>query len=215
MLQEWKIRKWVAGFVLLSITYGGIVLVKNAIAPSRNSAVIDHQLHKNRGTFPKYRLKDIKSVLHASNDVENQVRLYIFLSPRDCPNCLRESMYWQLLAKKYRAVKVFAVSKGTYQKQLGTLIDTYHLTFPFLIDHENQLFDSLGIEYTPLKILVDKQGIIIKIDNNFYESENDFLASIGIHNEHSAISSQKSQQLYGRSLRLFYQFSFGSDGYRE
>lgn len=190
MLQKWKIHKWVAGFVLLSITCGGIVLVKNAIAPSQDSVIIDHQLHKNRGAFPKYRLKDTKGVLHASNDVENQVRLYIFLSPRDCPNCLREAMYWQLLAKKHKTVKVFAVSKGVYRKQLGTVIDTYHLTFPILIDYENQLFDSLGIKYTPLKILVDKQGIIRKIDNKFYESESGFLASIGIHNEHSAYEQE-------------------------
>jgi peroxiredoxin len=190
MLQKRNIRKWVAGFVLLSITCGGIVLVKNIIAPSRNSAVIDHQLRKNRRTFPQYRLQDTKEVLHASNDVENRVRLYVFLSPWDCPNCLRESMYWQLLAKKHGAVKVFAVSKGIHRKQLGTLIDTYHLTFPILLDHENQLFDSLGIEYTPLKILVDQQGIIRKIDNNFYESESDFLASIGIHNEHSAYDQE-------------------------
>ncbi len=124
MLQKWNIRKWVAGFVLVSITCGGIVLVKNAVAPSRNSAASDHQLLKNRRTFPKYRLKDTESVLHASTDVEDRGRLYIFLSPWDCSNCLRESMYWQLLAKKHRAIKVFAVSKGIHRKQLGTLIDT-------------------------------------------------------------------------------------------
>jgi len=191
MLQKWNIRKAaVAGFVLLSIICGCIVLVKNAIVPSQNSAVIDYQLRKNRRIFPQYRLKDTKSILHASNEVENRARLYIFLSPWDCPNCLRESIYWQLLAEKDKAVKVFAVSKGTHQKQLGTLIDTYHLKFPILIDHENQLFDSLGIERTPLKILVDKQGVIKKIDKKFYESESDFLASIVSHNENSAYDQE-------------------------
>jgi peroxiredoxin len=186
MLQKWNIRKWVGGFVLLSITCGGIALVKNTIAPSRNSAAIGHPLRKNLRIFPTYRLKDTKEVLHTSNDVENRVRLYIFLSPSDCPNCLRESMYWQLLSKKQGTVKVFAISKGIHRKQLGTLIDTYHLTFPILIDYENQLFNSLEVEYTPLKVLVDKQGIIRKIDSKFYESESGFLASIGIQNEHSA-----------------------------
>ena len=80
-------------------------------------------------------------------------------------------MFYEQNIPNVRVLGVVQTKNINYLHKFRTL---YYLTFPIFIDKNGGLFTKLAISRTPLKILADKNGKILKIDQTVFENYNEF-----------------------------------------
>ena len=88
-----------------------------------------------------------------------------------CVTCRRVSPIMEALHKKYGAKGFVAIGTDVAEKKSGTAIkykNQHHYTYRFS-ENNDQLAASLGIQPLPTVIVVDRKGIIRKVEGGYYQ----------------------------------------------
>ncbi len=93
--------------------------------------------------------------------------LVIFLSPGDCPNCLRERSVWEELNNAHDAAKlrVVGVLVRSSIAEARTFAKAYQFPFPLYFADKNRVGQATPLpQLTPFKVLVNAQGDVLLAD---------------------------------------------------
>lgn len=164
-----------ASVVILGVVYYlSAVLRKGHSFGLQNTSVVT-EVFISRKEIPACRLIDLDGNEVTINDQYLTGRnLFIFFSPRDCSTCLREAKYWQMFYEKnIPNVRILGVVQSTHLNYLQRFRTSYYLAFPIFIDKNATLFNELAISRTPLKILTDKNGKILKVNQTVFKNYNE------------------------------------------
>ncbi len=90
--------------------------------------------------------------------------LIIFLSPGDCPNCLKERSVWENLAKSYEPsqLRVISILVNTSAQESKTFLEFLNMPLPIYYDVTDYLRQQALIpKETPFKTLLDRNGVLL------------------------------------------------------
>jgi len=90
--------------------------------------------------------------------------LVVFISPGDCPNCLKERSVWENLATSYDVsrLRVIAILVHTSAEESKSFLEFLNLKMPVYYndsDHLNQ--QPLIPKETPFKTLIGREGVLL------------------------------------------------------
>ncbi len=115
--------------------------------------------------IPSFSLPDLKNNVYDSKKIIglSPFTLFVFFSPSDCRSCLLERELWKEIFKS-RKVNIIGIAKHADKKELKDWIENSAIPFIVLYDEKGILSKRLGINRTPLKLLVDNKGKILFVD---------------------------------------------------
>lgn len=90
--------------------------------------------------------------------------LIIFLSPGDCPNCLKERSVWENLAVSYEPsqLRVIPILVNTSAQESKPFLEFLNMPLPIYYDETDQLNQSALIpKEMPFKTLVGRKGVLL------------------------------------------------------
>lgn len=100
--------------------------------------------------------------------------LVVFLSPGDCPNCLKEKAQWDSLAKSYDPshLRVISILVNTSAQESKPFLEFLNLRMPVYYDESDQLRQQPLIpRETPFKALICRHGVLLAEGPNPKASE--------------------------------------------
>jgi hypothetical protein len=100
--------------------------------------------------------------------------LVIFISPGDCPNCLKERSVWENLAKSYdpSQLRVMPILVNTSEQESKPFSEFFNKPLPIYYDETNQLeHEAVAPKQTPFKALMDRNGVLLAQGPNPKASE--------------------------------------------
>jgi hypothetical protein len=100
--------------------------------------------------------------------------LVIFISPGDCPNCLKERSVWENLAKSYEPsqLRVMPILVNTSEQESRPFSEFLNMPQPVYYDDTRQLAqEAVTPKETPFKALVDRNGVLLAQGPNPKASE--------------------------------------------
>ncbi|PRP51460.1 thiol:disulfide interchange protein [Bacillus halotolerans] len=148
------LKKWVAGILLIGLA--GYMCWNIYQQFSKKEIGIEEGQQA-----PDFTLKTLSGERTSLSDVKGKKVLLNFWATW-CKPCRQEMPAMEELQKEHSDVAVIAVnftSAEKSEKQVQTFADTYHLTFPILIDKK-----GINAEYNvfsyPTTYILDKKGVI-------------------------------------------------------
>ena len=100
--------------------------------------------------------------------------LVIFISPGDCPNCLKERSVWENLAKSYEPsqLRVLPILVNTSAQESKPFSEFLNMPVPVYYDETNRLAqEAVTPKETPFKALMDRNGVLLAQGPNPKASE--------------------------------------------
>jgi len=161
-------------FILLVVHFSTNSRLEDNRRLSNESPSSQEVVGKHLASFT---MRNINGTSYSTQEEITGKCLFVFFSASDCAVCLTESKYWQMLHIS-ATTKVLGVTRDKNLNKLKRFLDLYKITFPVLHDQQGKLFSELKIEHTPVKILIDGNKIIRKIDQTTYMDEGDFKKSL-------------------------------------
>ncbi|WP_141433380.1 thiol-disulfide oxidoreductase ResA [Bacillus sp. 03113] len=112
---------------------------------------------------PDFVLVDMGGNQHRLSDYQGQGVLLNFWGTW-CKPCEKEMPYLDSGFQKFKeqGVQVLAVNVGESELAVQQFIDQYKLSFPVVIDSDNQVQTAYGINPLPITFLIDKNGVMVK-----------------------------------------------------
>lgn len=108
----------------------------------------------------------LSSLREASGSRKAPYTLIVLFSTGDCPMCLRESSIWDELDKHApERLSVVGIVDQTSSIEAEQFASGAHISFPILLDTASQLRKALNISYTPAKILINMNGLVLFADH--------------------------------------------------
>jgi hypothetical protein len=90
--------------------------------------------------------------------------LVIFLSPGDCPNCLKERVVWENLAKTYQPslLRVIPILVNTSAQESKPFLEFLNMPIAVYYDDTDYLTQAALIpKETPFKTLIARKGVLL------------------------------------------------------
>jgi hypothetical protein len=90
--------------------------------------------------------------------------LVIFLSPGDCPNCLKERVVWENLAKTYQPslLRVIPILVNTSAQESKPFLEFLNMPLAVYYDDTDHLTQAALIpKETPFKTLIGRKGVLL------------------------------------------------------
>lgn len=90
--------------------------------------------------------------------------LIIFLSPGDCPNCLKERLVWENLAKTYQPslLRVIPILVNTSAQESKPFLEFLNMPLAVYYDETGRLTQAALIpKETPFKTLIGRKGVLL------------------------------------------------------
>lgn len=100
--------------------------------------------------------------------------LVIFISPGDCPNCLKERSVWENLAKSYEPsqLRVMPILVNTSAQESKPFSEFLNMPQPVYYDETRQLAqEAVTPKETPFKALLNRNGVLLAQGPNPKASE--------------------------------------------
>jgi peroxiredoxin len=115
-------------------------------------------------TAPDFVLTDLNGKTHRLSDYRGK-GVFLNFWGTWCKPCEKEMPYInrQYQIYKKQGVEVLAVNVGEPKLSVQKFVDRFGLTFPVVIDREDQVMDAYDIDQLPATFLIDKNGTIKKI----------------------------------------------------
>lgn len=112
--------------------------------------------------FPLEVLQSKKTTNHFTlNLSDSPYKVVILFSTDDCSLCLQEAFYWQELSSKYRHLCVIGVGTAPTINHLASFAKESKMSFPLFWDPSRELRDELGLDDSPIRMVVDQRWKII------------------------------------------------------
>lgn len=119
-----------------------------------------------RKKIPPYFFKDLAGAEVSTRNLcsDNNLNLLIFFTLNDCVSCLSELSFWQKAHLEYD-INVVGIAGHVSKSELKAWVDNFGITYPILFDKDNKFTRRImGIEQTPLKVLVDNKSNVLLVD---------------------------------------------------
>ncbi|WP_183183450.1 thiol-disulfide oxidoreductase ResA [Anoxybacteroides voinovskiense] len=112
-------------------------------------------------TAPDFELTDLNGNTHRLSDYRGK-GVFLNFWGTWCKPCEREMPFIneQYKAYKKQGVEVLAVNVGEPKLSVQKFVDRFGLTFPVVIDREDQVMNAYEIDPLPTTFLIDKNGKI-------------------------------------------------------
>ncbi|MGM0867513.1 MAG: thiol-disulfide oxidoreductase ResA [Bacillota bacterium] len=153
-----KKRRLVIRIILLSIftTLIGYLLYTNIT--NSNSGVI----HAG-DQAPDFQLETLEGETVKLSDFKGQGVLLNFWATY-CPPCKEEMPYMQNQYEEFKdkGVTILAIDVGEPKVTVDKFAKRYGLTFPILLDQNQEVLDSYGVGPIPVTFLIDEDGKVIE-----------------------------------------------------
>ena len=112
------------------------------------------------------RMTHLRSVLGHHGDAK--LLLLIVFSPADCSLCLQEATFWSDLSSasdaKAAGLRVVGIADQTTVSEMADVVPGMKLTFPVYVDRDAAVRRLLGVETTPFKVVIDREGSVLLVD---------------------------------------------------
>lgn len=115
-------------------------------------------------TAPDFVLTDLNGKTHRLSDYRGK-GVFLNFWGTWCKPCEKEMPYInrQYAVYKKQGVEVLAVNVGEPKLSVQKFVDRFGLTFPVVIDREDQVMNAYEINPLPTTFLIDKEGKIKQI----------------------------------------------------
>ncbi len=132
--------------------------LKNSIAESKEAQAT---LPKH---FPTFSLPELRALRETPGYAK--LSLFVLFSPADCASCLGEASLWKKLYEQFskQGFCVIGIVDHTSRQELNRFVKVLKLSFPFYLDKTGTIKQQLRLTFSPAKVLVDKNGSILKLD---------------------------------------------------
>lgn len=112
---------------------------------------------------PDFELVDLNGKTHRLSDYEGQ-GVFLNFWGTFCKPCEKEMPYIENQYQQFKdkGVQVLAVNVGESEFAVKKFAERHQLTFPIVIDSENDVQSAYGINPLPITFLIDKDGTVIK-----------------------------------------------------
>ncbi|RBP05339.1 thiol-disulfide oxidoreductase ResA [Rossellomorea aquimaris] len=152
-----KKRRLVIRTILLSVfvTLIGYVLYTN-LTNSNNGVV------QTGDQAPDFQLETLEGEIVKLSDYKGQ-GVFLNFWATYCPPCKEEMPYMQNQFEefKYKGVTILAVDVGEPKVTVDKFAKRYGLTFPILLDQNQEVLDSYGVGPIPVTFLIDEEGKVV------------------------------------------------------
>lgn len=111
------------------------------------------------------RIVEFKNILSLE-----EPKLIVFLSPSDCPSCLREIELWNRIRLELDT-PVIGIIPDYNIEGIKMFALNENIKFDLWIDLEQQLMSKIDFSETPIKLLLDKDNNILSITTTFRYAE--------------------------------------------
>lgn len=111
------------------------------------------------------------------NNTKYKYYLLVFLSATDCPKCLLEATLWNKINEEYsNEVFVAGIVYPKEVEELKRIVKEKRIRIPYIIDVEHSWFSKYVLN-TPLRILMDNNGVILSINkpNGTLKMQDEFI----------------------------------------
>lgn len=111
---------------------------------------------------PDFRLRDLRGNDFFSNRYQGRVMLINFWATW-CTYCREELPFLESFHQKYavRGLQTVSILKDTHNIDLALEISAKNsISFPVLLDQDEELFQSFGVNSLPQTVMVDRRGNI-------------------------------------------------------
>ncbi|MDA8124943.1 MAG: TlpA disulfide reductase family protein [Deltaproteobacteria bacterium] len=97
-----------------------------------------------------------------------------------CGPCVEEMPFFQQLAKEWadRGLVVLGVNEGDGASKVTGFMQRYGLTFPMVLDPDQEVSRLYSVRFMPTSVLVDKDGIIQAVSFGGFESKEQLVAKM-------------------------------------
>lgn len=132
--------------------------LKNSITESKEAQAT---LPKH---FPTFSLPELRALRETPGYAK--LSLFVLFSPADCASCLGEAGLWKKLYEQFsnQGFCVIGIVDHTSRQELNRFVKVLKLNFPFYLDKTGTIKQQLRLTFSPAKVLVDKDGSILKLD---------------------------------------------------
>jgi peroxiredoxin len=135
---------------------------------------------KDQGPAKDFSLYDTDSLLYHLADYRGKIVMIHFWADW-CPHCRGEfpkiqQAYDQLQGQNF---EILAVNAGQSADHVRDIRQTYHLTYPLLLDSEAKTAEAYSVAGLPSTYFVDTQGHIVKVFVGWLEQA-DILNSVAL-----------------------------------
>ncbi|OQM45090.1 thiol-disulfide oxidoreductase [Anoxybacillus sp. UARK-01] len=113
---------------------------------------------------PDFVLTDLQGKTHRLSEYRGK-GVFLNFWGTWCKPCEKEMPYISRQYENFKkqGVEVLAVNVGEPKLSVQKFVDRYQLTFPVVIDREDQVMNAYEIDPLPTTFLIDKDGKITKI----------------------------------------------------
>lgn len=112
---------------------------------------------------PDFVLTDLKGEKHRLSDYEGQ-GVFLNFWGTYCPPCEKEMPYIENQYKQFKdnGVQTLAVNVSDSELSVKKFADRLNLSFPIVLDKDEQVMTEYGVYALPVTFLLDKEGKVIK-----------------------------------------------------
>lgn len=157
-IQMKKRRRFVMRVIVLFILVGAVVYTLFA---NFNKEKIERAAVGSAA--PDFILIDLDGNEHQLSDYRGQ-GVFLNFWGTFCKPCEKEMPFMenQYNAYKDQGVQTLAVNVGESELSVGKFAERFQLTFPIVIDSDDEVQEAYGVNPLPITFLIDKDGIIVK-----------------------------------------------------
>ncbi|MFS1515487.1 thiol-disulfide oxidoreductase ResA [Bacillus sp. SCS-151] len=151
-----RIRTILRGLILLGFVLAiGYVLYSNFSSEKGEIAIIGKKA-------PDFKLVTLEGDFVQLSELAGK-GVFLNFWATYCPPCKKEMPFIENSYQYYKdtGVEVLAVDVGEPKLTVQSFVDQYNLTFPILLDKDEQVLNAYNIGPIPVTFLIDKDGIVI------------------------------------------------------
>jgi len=143
---------------VLPVLLTSVLLVTGCLVGSEPSAPLEAQVGESA---PDFQLQNLDGQAISLSDFRGSPVLINFWATW-CPSCRDEMPYLQQIYEEWlgKGLVLLAVDIGESLDTVESFMQSYNLSFPVLLDTNQDVALEYNIRYIPTTFLIDKNGII-------------------------------------------------------
>jgi peroxiredoxin len=109
----------------------------------------------------------------------------------ECRACVTEMPMIKKVYNEWRdrGLLLYTITRESHIANLQTFANIHQLTFPMLMDPDEQVTDQYQIPFTPYFIFIDREGIVREINEGRFNSESVLIEALNNCSERTGMSS--------------------------